>query len=589
MIRRATNDRPAVELEHVSKAYVIWRRLRRRLGRGVHDVSLTVPRGVIYGLLGLNGAGKTTTMKMLVCLLRPDAGRIRVLGGEPAEPGTRARMGFLPELPYLPLQLDARTVLTAYGRMSGLAGRHLDNRVGAVLERTGLAGRDREPLREFSKGMLQRTAMAQVLLHDPEIVFADEPLSGLDPKGIREMRELLLNLKAAGLTVILNSHQISEVERVCDRVGVMVDGRLVRSGSTGELLASATVRRYRVTVLARSRNAPSSPAGHGSAWRTEDFETDERGLAPALARQRARGARILQILAIQGSLEEALLETIRGAGAAPRPAPPGGTGRPAGPVPDSPIPPRSAGLARYIGQVLVRGRMVALLLGAGAAGVLASFVLTYLTPGTEHRTFLDAAYALIELLAVLTPILGATLLMVQEFEQRTIWLVLVRPPTRAAYVRGRFWGLAGASISVILATAAVVGGLLAVSGAWPEPWLAPVAGAAMLETAVMSATACLVTFATTSWVTAALVDLGILVLGYLSALLPVLAAKQALAFVRPFLLAVYWVLPHFSAYAVRDFAEPPETWYMAALCGYTAAYAGATLALAAWTFHRREI
>lgn len=581
-------DRPAIHLAHVSKAYVIWRRLRRRLGRGVHDVSLTVPRGVIYGLLGLNGAGKTTTMKMLVGLLRPDAGRIRVLGGEPSDPGTRARIGFLPELPYLPLQLDARTVLTAYGRMSGLAGRHLSNRVQAVLERTGLTGRDREPLREFSKGMLQRTAMAQVLLHDPEIVFADEPLSGLDPKGIREMRELLLALKAAGLTVILNSHQISEVERVCDRVGVMVDGRLVRSGPTGELLASATVRRYRVTVLARTRNAPGSPAGRGSAWHTQDFETDERALAPALARERARGARILQILAIQGSLEEALLETIRSAGPAPAPGA-ARTHGPAGPPPVVPIPPRSAGIARYVLKVLLRGRMIALLAGAGVAGVLGSFVLTYLTPGTEHRTFLDAAYLLIELLAVLTPVLGATLLMVQEFEQRTLWLVLIRPPTRAAYVRGRFWGLAAAAASVILATAAVVGGLLFAARALPDPWLAPVAGAAVLEAAVVSATACLVTFGTTSWVTAALVDLGIVVLGYLSALLPVLAGKPALALVRPLLLAVYWLLPHLSAFAVRDFAEPPETWYMAALCGYAAAYTGAMLALAAWTFHRREI
>jgi ABC-2 type transport system ATP-binding protein len=239
-----------------------------------------------------------------VGLLRPDAGTVRVLGGSPADPATRARIGFLPEFPYLPLQLDARTLLTAYGRMSGLAGRHLENRVQAVLERIALRGREREPLREFSKGMLQRVAMGQVLLHEPDIVFADEPLSGLDPRGIREMRELLLELKADGLTVVLNSHQISEVERVCDRVGVMVDGRLVRSSPTGELLAAAKVRRYRVTILARVQ----------AGWRAEDLEIGESGLPALLSRQRARGARILQILAVQGSLEEALLETIRHAG-----------------------------------------------------------------------------------------------------------------------------------------------------------------------------------------------------------------------------------------------------------------------------------
>ncbi len=295
----------AIHLDRVSKSYTLWRRLRRRTGRGIEDVSLAVPPGIIFGLLGLNGAGKTTTMKLLVGLLRPDAGTVRVLGGAPGDPAVRARIGFLPELPYLPLQLDARTLLLAYGRMSGLAGRHLGNRVDAVLETARLRSRDREPLREFSKGMLQRVAMAQVLLHEPAAVFADEPLSGLDPEGIREMRELLLELKARGVTVCLNSHQIAEVERVCDRVAVMAAGRLVRTGTTGELLASAPVRRYRVTVLAR--------AGRGN-WEAAELETDERGLAPALARHRRRGDRILQILAVRGSLEEVLLETVRHAG-----------------------------------------------------------------------------------------------------------------------------------------------------------------------------------------------------------------------------------------------------------------------------------
>jgi ABC-2 type transport system ATP-binding protein len=249
------NMAPAIHLDRVSKSYVIWRRLRRRLGRGIHGVSLTVPRGVIFGLLGLNGAGKTTTMKLLVGLLRPDAGTVRVLDGEPGEPATRARIGFLPELPYLPLQLDARTLLTAYGRMSGLSGRHLGNRIDAVLEGTGLRGRDREPLREFSKGMLQRAAMAQVMLHEPEIVFADEPLSGLDPLGIREMRDLLLGLKAAGLTVVLNSHQIAEVERVCDQVGVMAAGRLVRVAEPKALTAAMRARTFEEALLETIRRA----------------------------------------------------------------------------------------------------------------------------------------------------------------------------------------------------------------------------------------------------------------------------------------------------------------------------------------------
>lgn len=300
-----TGTGPAFELSAVTKSYRIWRRLRPAIVPGIRDVSLAVPRGTIFGLLGLNGAGKTTTMKLLVGILSPEAGAVRVLGDAVADPRVRARLGYLPELPYLPLQLRARELLAHYGRMTGLAGAALARAIDRSLEITRLDRRHREPLRTYSKGMLQRVAMAQAILHDPAVVFADEPMSGLDPEGLREMRLLLLDLKAAGVTVCLNSHQIPEVERVCDRIGILVAGRLVREGGVGEMLAEAGDRRYRVTVLA---------AAPGGGWRAEDFETPEAGLADALAARRAKGERVLQILAQRGSLEEILLETIRGAG-----------------------------------------------------------------------------------------------------------------------------------------------------------------------------------------------------------------------------------------------------------------------------------
>lgn len=297
---------PAFELSAVTKSYRVWRRLRSRVVTGIRDVSLAVPRGTIFGLLGLNGAGKTTTMKLLVGILAPGAGAVRVLGGPVADPAVRARIGYLPELPYLPLQLRARDLLGHYGRMSGLGGADLARKIDRALEIVRMAGRHDEPLRTYSKGMLQRVAMAQAILHDPAVVFADEPMSGLDPEGIREMRLLLLDLKAAGVTVCLNSHQIAEVERVCDRIGILVAGRLVREGGVGELLALAVDRRYRVTVLA---------AAPGGGWRTEDLDVAEADLAATLVARRERGDRVLQILAQRGSLEEVLLETIRTASA----------------------------------------------------------------------------------------------------------------------------------------------------------------------------------------------------------------------------------------------------------------------------------
>ncbi len=227
----------AFELEGVAKTYTVWRHLRRIPVRGVTDLTLSVPRGIIFGLLGLNGAGKTTTMKLLVGLMRPDRGRVRVLGDSIERAGVRARIGFLPEFPYLPLQLRAPELLGHYGRMSGLGGRHLEDRIARSLETVGLDPGRAEPLRTFSKGQLQRVAMAQVLLHEPEVICADEPMSGLDPEGVHAMRELLLRLRAAGLTILINSHQIAEVERICDRVGMMAEGRLVREGEVASMVA----------------------------------------------------------------------------------------------------------------------------------------------------------------------------------------------------------------------------------------------------------------------------------------------------------------------------------------------------------------
>ncbi|MEK7476700.1 MAG: ABC transporter ATP-binding protein [Candidatus Coatesbacteria bacterium] len=295
---------PAFELDGVSKTYWLWRRLKKTAVPGVRDVRLAVPRGVIFGLLGLNGAGKTTAMKLLVGIMQPDAGAVRVLGGDVRDPQVRAKIGFLPELPYVPLQMGAAELLRCYGRMSGLAGKRLESRVAAALETAGLDRGRTEPLRTFSKGMLQRVALAQVLLHEPEVIFADEPMSGLDPAGVREMRELLMRLRDAGLTVCINSHQIAEVERLCDRVGVMAGGRLVREGTVGELLALAGTRRYRLVVLAKG----------AQDWEIGDLEVGEDELADTLQAQRSRGARVLQILAQQGSLEEVLLTTIRQAG-----------------------------------------------------------------------------------------------------------------------------------------------------------------------------------------------------------------------------------------------------------------------------------
>lgn len=193
------------------------------------DVSFELPAGGITGLLGLNGAGKTTIMKLITGLLYPSSGQVRVLGTDPSRPETKGGIGYLPELPYFPPQVTPGAVLNYYGRLSGLAGVELAAAVTDSLQRTGLEPHAFKRVSEFSKGMLQRLGLAQALLHKPRLLVLDEPVSGLDPLAIHDIRGLLAGLNAGGATIFLSSHSISEVEKICSSVMIMVQGRLAKT------------------------------------------------------------------------------------------------------------------------------------------------------------------------------------------------------------------------------------------------------------------------------------------------------------------------------------------------------------------------
>jgi ABC-2 type transport system ATP-binding protein len=209
-----------------------------RRKRVLHGISFGVREGEIFGFVGPNGAGKTTTLKVLMGLVRARAGTASILGHDVSETEFRRHVGFLPENPYFYDYLSGREILDFYARLCGVPRRRREERVAKLLEWVGLASAADARLRTYSKGMQQRVGIAQALVHDPDVVFLDEPMSGLDPIGRVEIRDLILRLRAAGKTVFMNTHILSDVEMVCDRVAIIVAGRIRYEGAVEEVLDS---------------------------------------------------------------------------------------------------------------------------------------------------------------------------------------------------------------------------------------------------------------------------------------------------------------------------------------------------------------
>ncbi|MBN1621150.1 MAG: ABC transporter ATP-binding protein [Endomicrobiales bacterium] len=222
----------AIQTSNLTKIYKRKHLWNTYTTRGVEDLSLDINEGEIFGLLGLNGSGKTTTIKLILGLLKPTEGGISVFGSSVPSRDTLKYIGYLPEVPYFYRYLTAFEILKFYGNLSGIE--NTEEKAEKMLEVVGLGSWRNKRLSEFSKGMVQRVGIAQSLLHDPKILIFDEPVSGLDPLAVQEIRNLIIKLKSQGKTLFLSSHLISEVEKVCDRVGILVKGKLVQTLSQAE-------------------------------------------------------------------------------------------------------------------------------------------------------------------------------------------------------------------------------------------------------------------------------------------------------------------------------------------------------------------
>jgi ABC-2 type transport system ATP-binding protein len=302
---------PAIEILGLEKTYRVgfW---RKRPKRALHPLHVSVEYGEIFGFLGPNGAGKTTTLKLLMGLVFPSSGSARILGHEWTDPQVKAQIGFLPEQPYFYDHLTAHELLEYYGQLSGVPAKERKRRVDEVLQRVGLRDIRGVQLRKFSKGMLQRVGIGQAILHDPKLVFFDEPMSGLDPMGRREVRDLMEQLKNEGKTVFFSTHILSDAEALCDRVAIIHRGELRGVGRVADLTSTVQGKVeviWQGTVIPASMKALGAECHvTGDTVRAVIAESQQDAAIDALRRERQR---LIAITPVRTSLEAYFVEKLQ--------------------------------------------------------------------------------------------------------------------------------------------------------------------------------------------------------------------------------------------------------------------------------------
>jgi ABC-2 type transport system ATP-binding protein len=301
----------AIEIQNLSKVYKNTGGQEEFMA--VDDLSLTVEEGQIFGFLGPNGAGKTTTIKMLLGLIFPTGGNARLLGRPINDMEVKHRISYLPESPYFYDYMTGPELLDFYGRLFHLDRATRKRRTEELLELVGLHRAMGRPLRQYSKGMLQRIGIAQSLVNDPELLFFDEPTSGLDPVAHIDIRNLILRLKEQGKTLFISSHQLSDVEMVCDRVAIIHNGKLRTTGHVADLLEGTQVR---ITAINLNGDAVEKVKARADRIDQEDgqltiWESDPQQVDEIVDIIRGAKGRILALTPERRSLEDLFLETVR--------------------------------------------------------------------------------------------------------------------------------------------------------------------------------------------------------------------------------------------------------------------------------------
>lgn len=302
----------AIVIDRLTKVYrSSW--FGRAPTPALDGLSLSVQQGEIYGFLGPNGSGKTTTLKILMGLMQATSGGAEILGKPLGDVQVRHRIGFLPESPYFYEYLTAEEFLAFYGHLAGLERAELGRKITQLLDLVGLAEARTRQLRKFSKGMLQRVGLAQALIHDPELVVLDEPMSGLDPVGRKQVRDLILSLRDQGKTVFFSTHIIPDVEMICDRVAIVVKGKLLAEGRVDELVNPGHAQSVEVVCEGIKAGEVAAIA----AVATRVLQRGDHSLVvlpgpeqvePVLSAIRTQGGKLVSVTPQKGSLEELFMK-----------------------------------------------------------------------------------------------------------------------------------------------------------------------------------------------------------------------------------------------------------------------------------------
>jgi ABC-2 type transport system ATP-binding protein len=300
----------AIQIRGLSKTYKTGFWLTPKVTQALKNLHLDIYENQAFGLMGLNGAGKTTVIKLILGLLKPTAGSVSVLGGSISQSGVRQQIGYLPELPYFSKQHSGRELLEYFGSLHGLSGADLRHRVDEILELVRMRPAAGQRVSGYSKGMLQRIGIGQALIGKPKLLICDEPMSGLDPVGYKEMRDIFIDLKKTGTTIFLNTHILDEVERICDRVGILHEGMLKEVVPISKILESSVPVDYWIDVDQKEASNLSGIPFQEAVQKNGGVQISGMVLTETLALLASRKVPVKGVRPLSSQVEAYFLKTI---------------------------------------------------------------------------------------------------------------------------------------------------------------------------------------------------------------------------------------------------------------------------------------